>query len=242
MDDLHLLPVNVEICGMVPKLIVTADGSHTLEVRSGVTYHSRFGAVQESTHIFIGSGLRTVRTSPVRIFEMGFGTALNALLTLLEGRPVHYEAVETEPLEQTQELNYCEVLGRPDCRPAFGQLHHAEWEKPVEITPGFHLFKSRRDIRDYTLREPADLVYYDAFDPMVQPELWTEELFTRLFGQLAPGAVLVTYCCKGAVRRALQAAGFETEKLPGPPGKREFLRARKPPNQHQVAPATQAKV
>jgi tRNA U34 5-methylaminomethyl-2-thiouridine-forming methyltransferase MnmC len=213
---------------MVPKLIVTDDGSHTLEVKNGVTYHSRFGAVQESRHIFINAGLHTVRASPVRVFEMGFGTGLNALLTLLEDRPVHYETVETVPLEQARDLNFCEVLGRLDCRPVFGQLHDAEWEKPVAITPEFQLFKSRQNIRGYTLREPADLVYYDAFDPVVQPELWTEELFAGLFRQLAPGAILVTYCCKGAVRRAMEAAGFETWKLPGPPGKREFLRAHKP--------------
>lgn len=213
---------------MVPKLIVTDDGSHTLEVMSGVTYHSRFGALQESQHIFIAAGLHAVRANPVRVFEMGFGTGLNALLTLLDGRPVHYETVETEPLAQAQELNFCEVLGRPGCRPVFERIHTAEWDRPVEITPGFLLFKSRHDIRDYILREPADLVYYDAFDPAAQPELWTEALFRSLFGQLAPGAVLVTYCCKGTVRRALQAAGFETEKLPGPLGKREFLRAHVP--------------
>ena len=221
---------------MVPKLIVTDDGSHTLEVRSGVTYHSRFGALQESRHIFIAAGLHAVGASPVRVFEMGFGTGLNALLTLLEGRPVHYETVETEPLDQAQELNFCEVLGRPDCRPLFERLHTAEWARPVDITPGFRLCKNRQDIRGYTLREPADLVYYDAFDPVVQPELWTLELFAGLFHQLAPGASLVTYCCKGAVRRALQAAGFETEKLVGPRGKREFLRARVPMQTYSSLP------
>ncbi|HVU97378.1 MAG TPA: tRNA (5-methylaminomethyl-2-thiouridine)(34)-methyltransferase MnmD [Puia sp.] len=208
------------------KLIVTDDGSHTLEGKGGITYHSRFGALQESRHIFIEAGLKMAQSSPLRIFEMGFGTGLNALLTLLEARPVRYETVETEPLQSARELNFCEVMGRPGCRPVFERLHDAEWERPVAITPEFQLFKSRQDIRGYTLREPADLVYYDAFDPVAQPELWTEELFARLFAQLAAGAVLVTYCCKGAVRRALQAAGFETEKLPGPPGKREFLRAR----------------
>jgi len=207
---------------------VTDDGSHTLEVKTGVTYHSRFGALQESQHIFIAAGLRMMPTRLVRVFEMGFGTGLNALLTLLEGGAIHYETVETAPVLMAPRLNYPEILGRPDCRPVFERLHSEEWEKPVEITPEFQLFKSRRDIREYTLREPADLVYYDAFDPVGQPELWTEELFGRLWGQLAPGAILVTYCSKGNVRRALQAVGFKTEKLAGPPGKREFLRARKP--------------
>src|ERR1043165_7161484 len=111
MGDLHLLPVNVEIYAMVPKLIVTDDGSHTVEGKGGTAYHSRFGALQESRHIFIDAGLHTVRASPVRVFEMGFGTGLNALLTLLQGRPVRYETVETEPLESARDLNFCEVLG-----------------------------------------------------------------------------------------------------------------------------------
>ncbi|GGB12058.1 tRNA (5-methylaminomethyl-2-thiouridine)(34)-methyltransferase MnmD [Puia dinghuensis] len=212
------------------KIIVTKDGSHTLEGAGGVTYHSTFGAVQESRHIFIDAGLKAAQGRPLRVFEMGFGTGLNALLTLMEGRPIQYETVETIPLPLTmvKELNYCEVLGRPDCQSLFERLHSTPWEEPMEVQPGFRLLKSRGDIRDYDLREPADLVYYDAFDPVAQPELWTEEVFGRLYGQLAPGAIVVTYCCKGAVRRALRAVGFKTEKLPGPPGKREILRAIKP--------------
>jgi tRNA U34 5-methylaminomethyl-2-thiouridine-forming methyltransferase MnmC len=223
--------LNVELCAVSQKLIITSDGSHTVESKGGVTYHSTFGAIRESQHIFIEAGLRMVRRAPVRIFEMGLGTGLNALLTLLEGRPVHYEAVEPEPLSLSlvRELNYCEVLGRPADKSLLERLHTTEWEQPAELRPGFRLLKSRRDIRGYVLREPADLVYYDAFDPQAQPELWTEELFAALFAQLAPGAILVTYCCKGKVRRALQAVGFRTEKLPGPPGKREILRATRPP-------------
>ena len=216
--------------------MITKDGSHTLEAGNGVTYHSTFGALQESRHIFIEAGfrmamgLRVAGATPIRVFEMGFGTGLNAFLTLLEGRPVYYEAVETAPLPQAMVsgLNYCEVLGRPDLQPIFERLHRVGWGSPAEAQPGFTLLKSGEDIRSYLLREPADLVFYDAFDPAVQPELWTAEVFGRLYVQLAPGAIFVTYCCKGAVRRALQSVGFRTEKLPGPPGKREFLRACKP--------------
>ncbi len=216
---------------MALKLIVTDDGSHTIEGTGGVTYHSTFGALQESRHIFIGHGLRATSKTPLRIFEMGLGTGLNALLSLVEaietGRPVRYEAVETEPLPLAlvRELNYCRVLGRPELQSLFERLHTADWDRPAALHPGFTFYKSNGDGRRHVLREPADLVYYDAFDPVAQPELWTAGLFEWLHGQLAPGAVLVTYCCKGSVQRALRSVGFRVEKLPGPPGKREVLRA-----------------
>lgn len=217
------------------KLIVTKDGSHTLEAAAGVTYHSTFGALQESTHIFIDAGLRALGDlSPVRIFELGLGTGLNALLSLLEaadtGRPVIYETVETTPLPLSiiKELNYCRQLGRLEYEPVFEQLHTSSWETPHALHPAFTFFKTRRPAQGYLLRQPADLVYYDAFDPVTQPELWTPEIFKGLYAALAPGALLVTYSCKGAVQRALIAVGFRLEKLPGPPGKREMLRARKP--------------
>jgi tRNA U34 5-methylaminomethyl-2-thiouridine-forming methyltransferase MnmC len=217
------------------KLIVTKDGSHTIQGAGGVTYHSTFGAIQESMHIFINAGLRAIGDrDPIRIFELGLGTGLNALLTLLEaadkGRAVYYEAVETEPLaaDMAKELNYCSQLVRTDCKSFFERLHGSSWETPDILHPGFTFFKTRRPAQGYLLRQPADLVYYDAFDPATQPELWTPEVFQGLYGQLAPGALLVTYCCKGVVQRALRSAGFAVEKLPGPPGKREILRARKP--------------
>ena len=171
------------------------------------------------------------RTAPVNVFELGLGTGLNALLTLIEaertGRRVMYEAVEAYPLEGDDfgKLDYCTLLGRPDMKTYFEQLHSCNWEAPVQITPYFTLYKSRDVWPDHVLRWPAELVYYDAFDPVVQPELWTAAVFERLAGQLAPEALLVTYCCKGSVRQALQSAGFRVEKRPGPPGKREIVRA-----------------
>ncbi|HEV2479580.1 MAG TPA: tRNA (5-methylaminomethyl-2-thiouridine)(34)-methyltransferase MnmD [Puia sp.] len=244
------------------KLIVTKDGSHTIEGAGGITYHSTFGALRESRHIFIEAGLRAVPgfgatgsepglrapgdealavalavapavASPLRVFEMGLGTGLNALLTMLvaadTGRPIVYEAAETTPLplSMIRELNYCRLLGRPEWEPLFERLHTAPWETPITLHPNFSLFKTRSDGAAYTLREPAGLVYYDAFDPVTQPELWTPAMFEKLYRQLAPGALLVTYCCKGSVQRALRSAGFVIEKLPGPPGKREILRAKK---------------
>jgi hypothetical protein len=168
------------------KIIVTKDGSPSIEWKEGVTYHSTFGALQESQHIFIGEGWKTLQPASIRIFE----------------------------------------LGRPDLFPLFRQLHTCEWDTWVTIGQYFSLYKSRDKWPEHELRQAAELVYYDAFDPVEQPELWTEDVFRRLARQLAPGAVLVTYCCKGAIRRALQAAGFQVEKRPGPPGKREVVRAR----------------
>jgi len=197
-----------------------------------VTYHSTFGALQESRQIFIGEGWKAVkRVTPVNVFELGLGTGLNALLTLMEaertGCHVTYEVVEAYPLEDDdfRKLDYCTLLGRPDLKMYFEQLHTCAWETPVQITPYFTLYKSRDVWPGHVLRRPAELVYYDAFDPVVQPELWTADVFERLAGQLAPAALLVTYCCKGAVRRALQSVGFRVEKRPGPPGKREVVRA-----------------
>jgi tRNA U34 5-methylaminomethyl-2-thiouridine-forming methyltransferase MnmC len=217
---------------MSRKIIITKDGSPSIEWREGVTYHSTYGALQESRHIFIREGWKAMeRVTPVNVFELGLGTGLNALLTLIEakqaGCQVMYEAVEAYPLEDAYigKLDYCTLLGRPDMKAYFEQMHTCDWEKPVQVTPNFILYKSRDVWPDHVLCQPAELVYYDAFDPVVQPELWTADVFERLAGQLEPGALLVTYCCKGTVRRALQSAGFRVEKRPGPPGKREMVRA-----------------
>ncbi|MDO6433579.1 tRNA (5-methylaminomethyl-2-thiouridine)(34)-methyltransferase MnmD [Flavitalea sp. BT771] len=217
---------------MSRKIIITNDGSPSIALKDGVTYHSIYGAMQESQHIFIGEGWKALRTEgPAHIFEVGLGTGLNALLMLIEAtfarREVIYEAVEAHPLELSiiEKLDYCRIMGKPELQPAFERLHRCDWEAPVSITPYFTLYKSRRAWPGYVLRQPAALVFYDAFDPAAQPELWTSEIFKRLSRQLAPGALLVTYSSKGSVRRGLQAAGFRVEKRPGPPGKREVIRA-----------------
>lgn len=223
---------------MPGKIIITKDGSPSVELREGVTYHSTFGAIQESRHVFVGEGWKAIVGSgvngadTVHVFELGFGTGLNALLTFIEaeaiGRPVLYETVEFAPLDASifESLSYCELLGRPDLREVFLQMHRCDWDSSVQISPWFTFYKSRDAWPDHVLQQPADVVYYDAFDPMTQPELWEERVFRRLAEQLTPGALLVTYCSKGVVRRALQAAGFCVEKRPGPPGKREIVRAR----------------
>jgi tRNA U34 5-methylaminomethyl-2-thiouridine-forming methyltransferase MnmC len=222
---------------MKREIIVTKDGSHTVEIPGmNVTYHSHHGAIQESKHVFIETGLNyqlnrpELQDFPLHIFEMGFGTGLNALLTAIEAEkrriPIHYTAVEMYPLtlDEANTLNFSQVLGHQD---VFEQLHLCEWETDTAITEHFTLRKVQTDLQDFAPGEAFHLVYFDAFAPSAQPELWTEEVFKKLFNMMAENGVLVTYCSKGVVRRAMQAAGFNVAKLPGPPGKREIVRAEK---------------
>ena len=222
---------------MQRSVFVTEDGSHSVEIPAWqVAYHSKYGAIQESQHVFIEAGLRSIPVahSPLRIFEMGFGTGLNALLTLMESerrnQPVYYEAIDLDPLETDQalQLNYCICLGQPALQPVFSKLHQCEWEKENMITPFFTLLKANTDLKDLVPTHSFDLIYYDAFAPAAQPELWTEDIFRKLSRMLGPGGRLVTYCAKGEVRRNMIASGLIVEKLSGPPGKREMLRAIQP--------------
>jgi tRNA U34 5-methylaminomethyl-2-thiouridine-forming methyltransferase MnmC len=227
---------------MQRKLILTSDGSHTILLpESNVTYHSIHGAVQESKHVFIEAGLRSLnpaRKTIVNIFEMGFGTGLNALLTMIETErrqtAIYYETIELFPLDHNEArlLNYCKHLDREDLQPAFEQFHHCEWETPIKLTPGFTFKKSAANLLNFDTpetslsgRQAFELIYFDAFAPNAQPVLWTKEIFEKMFAMLKSAGVLVTYCSKGDVRRAMQAAGFTVEKLPGPKGKREIIRA-----------------
>jgi tRNA U34 5-methylaminomethyl-2-thiouridine-forming methyltransferase MnmC len=222
---------------MERQVITTADGSSTVSIpEMNVTYHSTHGAIQESTHVFIQAGFNQVisRYSSISILEMGFGTGLNALLTLIEAevvkKPVHYTAIELYPLEQEQikSLNYFQQLDRKDLQHVFETLHTSPWEKDIPILENFTLFKSGTDLLKFETHRPGQLfhvIYFDAFAPTAQPELWTSAVFEKIFSLLSPGGLLVTYCSKGDVRRAMQSAGFKVEKLAGPPGKREMVRA-----------------
>ena len=199
------------------------------------TYHSHHGAIQESMHVFINAGLKyvfdNVKVTDIFIFEMGLGTGLNALLTLSEAeklhQPVHYTAIELYPLQQNEiaGLNYCEQLKRTDLAPAFQLLHQCEWERDISITPFFTFNKIRANLIGLSTSPPFNLIYYDSFAPSAQPEHWTVEVFEKLFSILSPGGILVTYCSKSIVRKAMQAAGFVVTKIPGPHGKREMVRA-----------------
>lgn len=222
---------------MKREIIVTKDGSHTVGIPGmNVTYHSHHGAIQESMHVFIEAGLKhwlgkqALKEVPIRIFEMGFGTGLNALLTAIEAKKskinIHYTAAEMYPLslKEASELNYSATLGHKD---TFEQLHQSKWNEEVALTEHFILRKEQTDLLNFTSQLPFHLIYFDAFAPSAQPELWTEEVFKKLFDLTAEKGVLVTYCSKGSVRRAMQAAGYTVTKLPGPPGKREIVRAEK---------------
>ena len=211
---------------------MTDDGSPTLFVPElNECYHSTRGAVRESLHVFIDAGLREVgsRQSAVgsrglRVLEVGFGTGLNALLTLLYAEEhkttIYYEALEKYPLseEEAAMLNY------PD-KDKLAALHACAWEKQVQLTTGFTLYKRRIDVLDYKPEQVFDLIYFDAFAPTVQPDLWSGELFAKLRASISSGGILVTYSAKGTVKSALRAAGFTVERLPGAAGKRHMIRA-----------------
>jgi tRNA U34 5-methylaminomethyl-2-thiouridine-forming methyltransferase MnmC len=216
-------------------IIVTDDGSHTVYDRElNESYHSRFGALQESRHIFISAGLEAFSTAGdnILILEVGLGTGLNALLSLQHAlrsqTGIRYFAVEPRPLEETvySKLNYPLLPELADAGRYFIQLHRASFGRNVRITPFFDLRKSRMKIEEVRLPARAfHLVFFDAFSPDVQPELWTEAVFRRISDSMTDNGILLTYSCKGTVKKALVSAGFKLQKLPGPPGKREFIRA-----------------
>lgn len=207
----------------------TDDGSATLFVPElNEHYHSTKGARTESQHIFIDMGLKASDSLAPRVLEIGFGTGLNAWLTLEEaersGRNIHYTGLELYPLEwqMIEQLDY--VANKE----LFKQLHTAPWGVEVPITAHFSLLKTEVDVNKWQTEDSFDLIYFDAFAPEKQPEMWSQELFNRLYVLLNDGGILTTYCAKGVIRRMLQAAGFIVERLPGPPGgKREILRAGK---------------
>lgn len=217
----------------------TDDGSHTLFVPElNEHYHSVNGAVQESRHVYIEAGLRACDKPVLRILEVGFGTGLNALLSYLEAldsrKNIYYSSIELFPisLQLVNSLNYPSLFSS-DQKNVFKDLHLCAWNQQVDVSDFFHLKKIQANVLEHDLsgEELFDAVFYDAFAPEKQPEMWEQPIFAKLFDVLSPGGVFVTYCAKGVVRRMLQNSGFVVERLAGPPGKREMLRARKPAEQ-----------
>ena len=219
---------------MMPHLEIqpTDDGSATLFVPAlDEHYHSVKGAYTESLHIYrdcaylYASEQSTER--PLRLLEVGFGTGLNAAVTAMAAtadRPVYYITLEKYPVEPrlVEGLGYEALVDAP----LFAALHAAPWEQPTAITPHFTLEKRCCDLLIAPLPQDIDIVYFDAFAPEKQPEMWGAEVFARIYEAMRPGGVLTTYCAKGAIRRLLQATGFTVERLAGPVGgKREILRA-----------------
>lgn len=218
------------------KIEITEDGSHTLYVPTlDEHYHSTHGALQESLHVYIEAGLRACEKDQIHLLEVGFGTGLNAFLSLLEtesrGIKIIYHTVERYPLsrEKVSVLNYPSLIA-PQHSDTFTLLHSFSWETPIEITSQFTLVKHCFDFSQPAQFDPQtefDVIFYDAFAPDKQPKMWTLEIFEKIFSLCSCDAIFTTYCAKGEVRRTLQTAGFVVERLPGPPGKREMLRGRK---------------
>ena len=183
--------------------------------------------------MFIHNGLELFQQQAVSILEIGFGTGLNALVTYLKhtdlNLSIHYETVEAYPLswEEASLMNFPSVLNTPALSPIFEQMHTCAWDEPIALSPTFSFKKRLQRFEEIDAPASFDLIYFDAFGAQVQPELWEVSIFQKMYNALKPNGYLVTYAAKGSVRRAMQACGFSVERLPGPPMKREMLRARK---------------
>lgn len=222
---------------MERKIVKTADGSTTIQITEWQEqYHSMHGAVQEAKHVFLKMGFDFAfsELQPDKIYsilEIGFGTGLNAFLTWRHAQEksvkLNYEGVEAFPVsaEEIAQLNYIELLDARDYSEVFKHMHTSEWGVTHAITSEFKLKKRHQTFETIEDKNLHDLIYFDAFGARVQPELWEESIFKKMFEALKPNGVLVTYAAKGSVRRAMLAVGFKVERLPGPPGKREMLRA-----------------
>lgn len=219
---------------MKRKIITTSDGSKTIQIEDwDEQYHSKHGAIQEAYHVFIKHGLSLFVDSKISLLEIGFGTGLNALITLKEANKynlkVEYTGVEAYPVtkEEVEQLDYIRELKAEAFTTEFEMMHDSPWENSIVLSENFSILKQQKDFMEIEDKDSYDLIYFDAFGARVQPELWTETLFQKMFDALSQNGVLVTYAAKGSVRRAMLSVGFKVERLPGPPGKREMLRATK---------------
>ncbi|WP_298515573.1 tRNA (5-methylaminomethyl-2-thiouridine)(34)-methyltransferase MnmD [uncultured Kordia sp.] len=223
---------------MKRKIITTGDGSTTIHLEDwNEQYHSTHGAIQEAEHVFIKTGLHhtknTFNPEQIHILEIGFGTGLNAFMTYLEAKKhnfsINYIGVEAYPVASAEisQLNYISELKAATEASIFDSMHACDWETKKVLTEDFNLTKRQQFFDQINDQEAFNLIYFDAFGARVQPELWTVDIFQKMYNALQNNGVLVTYAAKGSVRRAMQEVGFQVERLPGPPGKREMLRATK---------------
>lgn len=219
---------------MKRNIIQTLDGSTTIHIEEwDECYHSRFGAIQEAQHVFIKNGLSLFENSSISILEIGFGTGLNAFITFLESKKlsqtIDYVGVEAYPVsaEEVVSMNYVAALDAGNEIDIFEKMHICNWEEPITLREDFLFTKRNQFFANIEDIEKFDLIYFDAFGFDVQPELWSTEIFQKMYNALKPQSVLVTYAARGVVKRSMIEVGFRVEKLEGPPGKREMFRARK---------------
>ena len=219
---------------MKREIIQTADGSTTIHLPEwDENYHSKHGAIQEAKHVFIQNGLSLFAGKSIRILEIGFGTGLNAFITYLESKQLNinidYVGVEAYPVSELEieSMNYVDELNASDHSKIFENMHLTLWEEKAKISNDFSLTKRQQFFDTIDDVDSFDLIYFDAFGYRVQPELWSTEIFMRMFNSLKSGGILVTYAARGVVKRSMIEVGFTVEKLPGPPGKREMFRATK---------------
>lgn len=219
---------------MKREIIQTLDGSTTIHLTEwDECYHSKHGAIQEAQHVFIKNGLSLFQNQKVAILEIGFGTGLNAFITLLEAKKmqqtIDYVGVEAYPIsaEEVLKMNYVSELNADKESTLFDTIHESNWGEKVLINDGFTLTKRNQFFEEINDDNTYDLIYFDAFGYRVQPELWSTEIFRKMFKALKNNGVLVTYAARGVVKRSMIEVGFTVEKLEGPPGKREMFRARK---------------
>lgn len=219
---------------MKREIIQTSDGSLTIHIpKWNEQYHSIHGAIQEAYHVFIKHGLTSISKDSIAVLEIGFGTGLNGFITFLESQKnnliIDYVGVEAYPLlnEEIEKLNYVSKLNATNYSSIFKKFHFCSWGERHQLSSFFSLLKRKQFFHEIDDDNIFDLIYFDAFGARVQPELWTEEIFLKMFLSLKSKGILVTYSAKGSVRRALKSVGFIVERLPGPPGKREMLRALK---------------
>jgi tRNA U34 5-methylaminomethyl-2-thiouridine-forming methyltransferase MnmC len=216
------------------EIIQTLDGSTTIHLTEwDECYHSKHGAIQEAQHVFIKNGLSLFHNKSISILEIGFGTGLNAFVTVLEGKKmnqvIEYVGVEAYPVSASEVLsmNYVEELNANEDRAIFEKMHEANWEEKILISEDFTLMKRNQFFEAIDDKNRYDLIYFDAFGYRVQPELWSTAIFRKMFESLKSNGVLVTYAARGVVKRSMIEVGFTVEKLAGPPGKREMFRATK---------------
>ncbi len=216
---------------LIRKLIITEDGSHSFYIEElGEQYHSVHGAVQESLHIYINAGLANIRKSDISIFEMGFGTGLNALLSFdyakRNNKIIHYSAVEKYPLTKNEYcvLNYSDFIDS-DYRHVLNEMHNSEWGTENKIGDNFTLIKYAEDIKNLVIPDNLDICYFDAFNPVIQPELWSKDIFSKIYERLNRGGILCTYSAKGIVKENLRSVGFKVNRMKGPEGKKHILQA-----------------